>query len=321
MSLPLAALLPACGGGSKSEWPKGNVVLANTNNYMSVTSLTIPTIPTASGADLTVCWNGLMKDLLCHNIEAPSNGIDNVGFLKIPNMTKDDVAAALAIGQLDENRVRIYRDHHVLPADNGCAMLSTFMLGTPLMPATDYVAPAANETLTYMMLWSTGTTPGVGGKAMAFLEPTASSTVMNVDAPDACSNNVLHFQATFGAPMTVMKDDNTKWHVDWSQITTDSFGNPINFANIDMLQLGFYQNMTALQLQDNFKDIEIIATKFYEVPVEPGARDADLVNAVEKGTTTPFPGFTQTDGTWAVAVRCGKCQIPAPVVLSVLQLQ
>jgi len=321
MSLPLAVLLPACGGGTKSEWPKGNVVLEGTNNYTSQATLQIPKIPTASGADLTICWNDLMKDLLCHNIEAPSNAVDNVGFLQIPNMTQDQVRASLAVGQLDENRVKIYREHHTAAADNGCAKLSTFMLGTVLNPTTDYVEPAAGQTLTYMLLFTTGTTPGVGSKAMAFLEPMAASTAMDVAAPDACSNSVLDFHATFGAPITIPKDDNTKWHVDWSQIANDSFGNPINFAKIDMLQLGFYQGMDATQLAANFKDIEQIATKFYEVPVAPGDRDADLVNAVEKGTTTPFPGFTQTDGTWAVAVRCSKCQIPAPVVLSVLTLQ
>src|SRR5262245_37303398 len=111
-SLFAALLLPACGGSSAPEWPKGNVVLENENNFTSVTSLTIPTIQTASGADLTVCWDSLMKDLLCHDVVPTTNGIDNVGFLQIPNMSHDQVAAKLAVGQLDPNLVRIYRDYH-----------------------------------------------------------------------------------------------------------------------------------------------------------------------------------------------------------------
>src|SRR6476620_977014 len=67
-TLALLLALPACGGSSSSGWPKENVVLHDENNYTSQTSLTLPKIPTASGADLKVCWDGLMKDLLCHNI-------------------------------------------------------------------------------------------------------------------------------------------------------------------------------------------------------------------------------------------------------------
>ena len=33
-----------------------------------------------------------MKDLLCHDIVAPTNDIDNVGFLQIPNMSQTQVA-------------------------------------------------------------------------------------------------------------------------------------------------------------------------------------------------------------------------------------
>jgi hypothetical protein len=321
MSLPLAALLPACGGDSKPEWPKGNIVLEGTQNYKSMTSLSIPMIPTMAGADLNVCWDGLMKDLLCHDIVATTNDVDNVGFLKIPNMDETEVSAKLAVGQLDPNRVMVYREHQVdHAAATKCAKLSTFMLGTVLNPATDYTEPAAGQKLTYMLLFTTGTTPGVGSKAMAFLEPMAASTETSVAAPDACSNTVLHFTAMLGTPIDIPANDNTKWHVDWSQVPTDSFGNPIDFAKIkiDSVQLGFYQGRDAMNLQDNFKDIEQIATKTYEVPVAPGARDADLKDAVEKGTTTLFPGFTMTDGVWAVAVRCSKCQIPAPVVLSIV---
>jgi hypothetical protein len=249
--------------------------------------------------------------------------VDNVSFLQIPNMDETAVAKALAVGQLDPNLVKVYRDHHVdHTATSKCAMLSTFMLGTVLNPSVDFVEPTGSQVLTYMLLFETGTTPGVGSKAMAFLEPMAASTVTSVAAPDACSNSVLDFHATLGQPIDIPATDNKKWHVDWSQITHDSFNTPIDLGKlkIDSLQLGFYQGMTADNLRDNFKDIEEIATKFYEVtiPMGSGARDADLVNAVEKGTTTPFPGFTQTDGVWAVAVRCSKCQIPAPVVLSIV---
>jgi len=68
-------------------------------------------------------------------------------------------------------------------------------------------------------------------------------------------------------------------------------------------------------------DIDLIATALYEVPVAVGARDVDLASARLRGTSEAFPGFIRTDGVWAVAVRCSKCQIPEPVVFTVLQPQ
>jgi hypothetical protein len=320
-TLLLSPLLPACGGSSPPPpemWPKGNIVFQDMNNYMSTTKLTIPVVATAPGADLDICWDGLMKDLLCHDIVAP-NVVDNVSFLQIPNMSKADVEAKLAVGQLDENLVKVYGDYHVSQTPTSkCAKLSQFKLGDSIVPATDYIADANK---TYMLLFETGTTPGVGSKAMLFLDPTSSptSTATSVAAIDACSNNVLTFSATLGTPMAIPATDNTKWHVDWSQLTHDSFNNPVLFTKIDKVLIGFYQDKTAADLQANFKDIEQIATTLYEVTVAPGARDADLVNAKVRGGTTAFTGFNQTNGVWALAVTCGKCQVPAPILMSILQ--
>jgi len=326
LSLVVCSLLPlGCGSsGTKSEWPKGNIVLKDANNYTSNTNLdNLPQITTKAGADLMVCWDGLMKDLLCHPIAQPNNGIDNVGFLQIKNVTQKQVRDKLAVGQLDPNLVTTYREFHT----NGtatCANLSQFALGTVLDPATDYVEPAAGQTITYMLLFATGTTPGVGSKAMVFLNPSSSSDVTTVSAPDACANNVLTFSATLGAPMNIPATDNTKWHIDWSQVTHDSFNNKLDFETlkIDYVLVGFYQGMQPADLQAGFKDIELTATSMYRVDVADGARDVDLVNAksVADGTTA-FPGFTQTGGTWAIAVRCSKCQVPAPIVMTILQPQ
>ena len=300
-------------------WPKGNVVFMDTNNYTSTTELHIPVVQTASGADLNICWDALMKDLLCHNIEG-TNSINNVSFLKIPNMTHDQVSDALAVGQLDENRVAKYGDYNTsqITTSSKCAMLSQFKLGASIVPATDYVAPSGME-ISYMLLFTTGTTPGVGSKSMLFLDPSGSGST--VAAVDACSTNVLDFQATLGTPMMISATDSSKWHVDWSQLTKDSFGNPVLFTKIDKVLVGYYQGKTAADLMTNFKDIELIATKLYEVSVAPGARDVMLGDAKERGGSASFPGFTQTDGVYAMAVQCGKCQVPAPVLLSILQPQ
>ena len=124
LSLVVCSLLPiACGSsGTKPEWPKGNIVLKDANNYTSDTNLNkLPEITTKAGADLMVCWDGLMKDLLCHDIAEPSNGIDNVGFLQIRNISHQQVKDKLAVGQLDPNLVTTYREFHTALSSGGNA--------------------------------------------------------------------------------------------------------------------------------------------------------------------------------------------------------
>jgi hypothetical protein len=324
VSLAVTPLLLACGSSPGTPtWPKGNVVFEDVNNYTSVTELRIPKVTTASGADLMVCWDDLAQDLLCHAITAPApggaNGIDNVGFAQIRNIPQADVAAQLAVGQFDDNLATVYGDFYTAQAPgSSCAMLSQFKLGEFVVPATDYVQPAGTQTITYMLVFTTGTTPAVGAKSMLFLEPSTTSTVTTVNAIDACAMNVLSFQATLGQDMPIDASDSSKWHVDWSQLTKDSFGYDVRFTKIDKVLIGFYQGKTKADLQTNFKDIEISATTLYEVPVPPGARDVKLGDAKVRGGTTPFPGFGQTDGVWAIAVTCSKCQVPAPVLMTIL---
>lgn len=328
LSLAMPPLLLACGGGTPAAtWPKGNVVFEDANNYTSVTSLTIPKVTTKAGADLMICWSSLQKDLLCHDITGPGmgNGIDNVGFAQIPNIPQSEVSRQLAVGQFDDNLARVYGDYHTDQAAAGatCAMLSQFKLGELVVPATDYVEPTGTMSITYMLVFTTGTTPTVGTKSMLFLEPSSTSDVTTVNAIDACAMNVLSFQATLGQDMPISATDSSKWHVDWSQLTKDSFGNAVLFNKIDKVLIGFYQGKTKADLQTNFKDIEISATTLYEVPVTPGARDVKLGDAkLRADGTTPFPGFSaQTDGVWAMAVTCSKCQVPAPVLMTILQPQ
>jgi hypothetical protein len=320
-ALLVPCLIASCGGGSKpTEDDRGNVLLQPANNYTSESTLTIATVETASGADINICWDGVHKDILCHDIVPGTNGIDNVAFLPIVNMTKEQAATKLAAARLTENQVMGYGDYHTadMPASK-CVQLSKLKLASDMViPATEYVESTSK---TYMLLFSTGTSPGTGARTMVFIEPKASSTNMMVAAPDGCSTDILDFQATLGQPISISAADATKWVVDWADITQDSFGNEIKQANLKRVLVGFYKDKTPADLEAGFVDIEQTATALYEVAVVQGKTSANLADAKLRGGTTAFPGFTQTDGTWMVAVMCDKCQLPAPAVLSVLQPQ
>jgi hypothetical protein len=330
IATPLAA---SCGSSTgPGTQPVGNVVLHDANNYMSTGALAIPVIETAAAADIQVCWNNLKKNLLCHDITSGTDtSIDNVGFAKIPHIGQMDVEMRLATGKDVTNLVATYGQIKTAQTTGGCTTLSalanqTSTANPTIVPATDYteaVDSSGTTTTQYLMLFTHGTVEGAGAQGMVFIKPTSvapgSMTTM-VEAPDACASNILTFNATLGTTVSIPAAG--PWKVDWSQLTKDSFGNPLDFAHtkVDKVDVGFYQGKTPADLQANFLDLDqpTFYTSLYSVAVPAGQKWVDLMGAKDAGGAAL--DFSRTDGTWAVAVLCSTCSVPAPVALTVLQV-
>ena len=111
------------------------------------------------------------------------------------------------------------------------------------------------------------------------------------------------------------------WKIDWSQVTKDNFGQTLDFSmtTIDKVEVGFFQGKQPAAIQADFLNVEQDATSLYTYAVPAGQQYVDLMSTPVKGGA--FPGFTDTSGTYAVAVLCSKCSVPAPVVFSILQPQ
>ncbi|HVZ87730.1 MAG TPA: hypothetical protein VHG72_12220 [Polyangia bacterium] len=320
---PAFLLLPACSSSNNASDAggnaTGNVIIKDANNYTSTSALTIPVIQTAAATDLTIDWSGIKKDLLCHTAES----IDNVAFLKIGNMTQADVEAKLAQGKLTSTQVTTYKEFHTANAagDGGAlptsTMLSKLSFGSALAPATDYTESATTQ---YLLLFTHGTTLGVGAQSMVFIQPSSSSQNVTVTAPDACASDVLSFMPTLSS-MPVSIPTAGPWKVDWSEITKDNFGNPLDFSQtkLDEVELGFFMGKQPSDVQADFLNVELDATDLYTYSVPLGQKYIDLAGAEADGGT--FPGFTSTNGTWAVAVLCSTCSVPAPIVFATLAPQ
>jgi hypothetical protein len=318
LALALAAPTLACSSSGSGNGPVGNVVIKDANNYSSTSSLTIPVLPTAQMTDLTFTWDAVTQDLLCH----PAGSIDNVAFLQIKNMKQSDVEKKLAVGALNSNQVAVYAENKLTGTGDGgahptSAMLSKFDYYDTFNPLTDYVESTTTQ---YLALFTHGTTLGVGAQTMTFLQPSASSTNTTVAAPNPCSasGNFLSFQATL-SPMAVTVPIAGPWKLDWSQVTTDNFGNTIDPAvtKLDRVEVGFFQGKQPSDIQADFLNVEQDATALYTYSVPSGKQYVDLMSTPTSGGT--FPGFGQTGGTYAAAVLCSTCQVPAPVVFTILQ--
>lgn len=308
----LAVLVPvtlaACGSSGGGGTTNGNIVMTDANNYTSTSSLNVPVIQTASGMDLSISWSGITKDLLCH----PAASIDNVAFLKVPNHTQQQIDDDLAKGTLSASQVSKYYEWHTNGATS--TMLSMLKFGGAIDVMNDYTETAGTQ---YVLLVTHGTVQGVGAQSMVLLQPSASSTNTTVVVPDACTSNVLSFTASFGSTLNAPKAGPYK--VDWSELTHDSFGSPIQFQNIDGIEVAYFQGKQVSDLQAHFLDVEIDATTLYSASVPKGQKYFDLTGT--SSAAGAFTGFTQTDGTWALALRCSSCSVPAPLAFAILQPQ
>jgi hypothetical protein len=303
----------ACGSSATTDPSRGNVILHDENNYTTTASLSIPTIETASATDLDVCWPHIVDDLQCHPLSATAD-LDNVALLRISHLTQAQVQQALADGQLEQAQVAGYLDHQT-DHSTTCVKLSQLsFFGTPIDVPKEYVE---STDYSYLLLFTKGTIPGVGGRAMVFLKPTATSTNTMVDAPTGCG--LLTFAADLSSLKKTSIPAGGPWVVDWREITRDGQGNAPPFQKIDGVTIGFYEGLTVADLQARILDIELIATTLWDLPLTSG-KTADLALAKDRKTGEAFGGFTSAStGTWMLALTCSRCQSPAPVLLTILQ--
>ncbi len=306
----------ACSAGCSSDEPPADglekaVAILDANNYQSQGSLTIPNIETAAGVDLDICWEEVTQNLRCHDLD-PLADLDNVSFLRL-RLPQAEVEQKLVSGELRQSEIDGYLDHNADHQD-ACTTLTSFTLfGTEVDVLEQYVESTES---TYMLLFSEGTTPGVGAQSMLFLTPSSASTNTTVAGQPGCG--MLDFQADLATVEPVAIPPDGPFVVNWEGLGRDSLGNPVPFGSIDQLLIGFYEGKTLEEIEAQIFDLELIATTLWDLELE-GGRSADLTAAVERGGSARFSGFDRDDGVWLMALLCSTCQNPAPILLTVLE--
>lgn len=297
------------GGGQSGANP---ILLGDENNYHASATLAVPTVETAAGVDLDICWPNLTSDLQCHPV-APQADIDNVSFLRLLHLSEAEVQAKLAAGQVTQSEVDGYVEFRTQNLGT-CTKLSRFsFLGTKVDVLAEY-QPSADET--YLVLFTHGLVRGVGSRAMVFLRPTATSTNTRVDAPSGCGE--LRFSADIVSRARVAVPAAGPWVVSWRGVTRDGQGNEIIYSTLDKLLIGYYQGATVADVQSRFFDLETMATALWDLPLG-GGYTADLSQATHRQTGAPFAGFGLGGGAWLLGLTCSTCSNPAPVILVVLE--
>ena len=320
--------LAAC--GSDSDDPaqpapseKDAISIVDANNYSTMAQFAIPTFDVAAGADLDICWGDLEQDLQCHSVD-PATQVNNIGLLRFLNLSASDVEAKLASGELAQSEVTGYAEHPVEPGQT-CVKLSDFAFvgGTPIDVPELFVE---SDTQVYMLVFTSGTSPGIGARTMAFLRPLEDATSVEVGAPQGCG--ILEFGADLSSLEPLAIPEQGPWKVRWHELERDGNGNRVEKPRLDRVLLAFYEGQTIADLEEHIFDIELNATKMWEAPLD-NQREVDLAVTRERVVDEEtgevrsgerFAGFeTDEEGVWLLGLMCGKCQNPAPVLLTVVE--
>jgi len=310
----IASLVVACSEAAPDESGDPAVIaLADANNYTTESKLSIPTVEVAPDTDISICWDDLSSDLMCHTVE-PAEHIDNVSMLRFLHLSEADVEARLSAGELSQSEVSGYLEYPT-EGEETCTNLSNMsFMGTPIELDQEFVE---GEEHVYMLVFTTGTSPGVGARSMVFVKPTSASSNREVAAPNGCE--LLEFEADLQNAEPVRVPRSGPWEVSWRALEHDGGGNAVPFSRIDKLLLAFYEGRDVRYLEDNIFDIELLATSVWELPLD-NEREANLSDAkLRDSPATAFEGFdADAEGVWLLGLFCSTCQNPAPVLLSIL---
>ena len=323
-ALVAGVVLASCGSDSDDAAQPQEIAIpiGDANNYSTTAEFTIPTLDVAAGADLDICWDQLDMDLQCHAVD-PAQQINNVGLLRLLNLTESDVEEKLSSGQLAQSEVSGYLEYNTEPGQSCIKLSELSFLGTPIDVTEEF---KESDNIVYMLVFTSGTSPGLGARTMIFVKPTADATNVEVSAPQGCG--ILKFSADLSSLEPLVVPEDGPWKISWRDLERDGSGNRVEKPRLDRVLLAFYEGRTVGDLEEHIFDIELDATEMWEAPLD-NQREIDLAETRERlldedtgevSSGDAFEGFdTEGEGVWLLGLMCGKCQNPAPVLLTVVE--
>ncbi len=294
--------------GDSGEAVAPGIALAPENNYTFSGTIDVPAIATAPEIDLEICWEDLTSDLQCHET-SPTTDIDNVALIRLDHLSQAEVSQGLSGAGLQQADISGYVEYNTADGETCASFSQMSFFGSDVDVPSEYTTAGS----TYLLLLATGTEPGVGARALVFLEPTKGSKVTRIDVGDACGILELTVDLQSLTPLSLPAAG--PWEVNWASLETDGQGLAFDPSDIDEVWVARYAGMTPADLEANFLDLEQLATDLYTLPITAGS-SADLAQATTAAGAT-FSGFDAAD-TWILALRCSRCQNPAPLFLTIL---
>ena len=293
----------------------GPYVRANdASNYAFKSTLVLPPVRVASGADLTFDWSGVTMDMRGRPLD-PKQDINMIA-VTMWQLTLTELQAKVNADAL------VQRDLVVVPfsiytdGSSTSAKLSDFtLLGMVIPPSTlmSYfdIAAYPASTNVYLAIAETGTMLGQGVRMIQAFQLDAASTNTTVKLTSTSTQTTytanLHDLVPLGIPA-----GQAGITFDWSAVQTNALGNGFDPSAITEIIVGHYQQ-SPTELEGRFMELDTIATELYQGTIVSGTSFA--LSTLTDSAGQRFTGIDDS-GTWLVALVCGGCRNPAPWYLT-----
>lgn len=308
----LAILFAGCNGANPPAPFDGTIVLGDENNFTYVGSVDLSSVEVAAGQDAEVDWGALTTDLQGHPIDA-ADDVDEVLLTRFSDeLGEEDVETLIAEDELESRHVFVAFVFENPDARTSARLTEFEILGNEFVPAEYLLDDGA--------AWATSvSTDDVPSFRMSqFVSPTDGSGNTRIEITD--DSGALDFQADLTTLTAIEIPEADEYVIDWSGVTVNGLGKPIDSDKLEELLIGRYDGMTVEELESRMLELEGLAAVKYTMGVR-GQDSADPADALDE-TGEPFPGFG-SGTTWLLVLRCSgrTCTNPTPQILNVLHVE
>lgn len=279
-------------------------VLSDAGNYSYTASIELARLPLQARQDGSVDWSGLTEDLAGWPV-ADGGAVDQARLLAFRELEPEAVAAGLTAGSLSQDDVALFS--FCRSDDQRCA-LSEFLIGWAPLDVQDSFS---DDYATWLVLVGRSGSPEVLGAAV--LSPT--DDVGDSVASLTSSSASLQVDVDLRSLEPLRVSTGAELRFDWSALTVDGLGKPLDPQSIDGLTLGYYVHAEhdLDQLEAQALVLDRIADGLWTAEV--GGRLA--ASTTELTGQTTFAGVDST-GIWLLELTCSLCLQPGPRFVTVL---
>jgi len=306
----LAALLLTACPGEVGKDPAEILYVSDVNNYRYSGAIGLGSQAVRLGTDVRFDWSGLTTDIQGHGME-PSE-VTTLWLIWFEYLESDELADLLVcndVAQSDANAIAS------VDVTGTSAMMSELtVVENPFSPEKYFVY----ETGTWFTRVTTGS---ANTRMMGVLAPSAAET--NTDFGFHGDLSTLTVDANLSDLTAVTVNGNAEgWTVDWSTLLDGANADgcdPTDVSDADQFWLARYDGKAVADLEAAFLDLELEADAIY-TGAGGGITAMDLSTLTNPDDGSAFSGF-QSGELWLAALRCTFCENPAPIFLTVLNVE
>ncbi len=299
-----ALLLLACQACAGHE----TLLLEDANNYGFASELDLRSYELAAPGDPSIDWSALSADLQGHALD-PVQDVLTLAVIVLAGLSEEEVEVGLARDSLLQSEVTLYVSGQ--PGSvTSMALSELTVMGNDIDVESYFVEGSGS----WLVALSDSEVPGIGNRMAAFLRPSAASEEQRAELQDDSASLQLEVDLQSLVPAPAPADE-PSLTLDWAALSQDGQGQPWT-GKADQLLLARFDASLA-ELEAGFMDLELLADPLWTLDFG-GGSSADLSQLAD--TSPPFTGIDDS-GTWLLALICSGCTNPAPLFLTVLEVE